>query len=494
MRLTDLLTAGEATACAPPPGGDPEIAGLTADSRTVSPGYLFAALPGSNLDGRAFIADAIAKGAVAVLAPPGTDLGGEPSPRRVAIVTDDNPRRLLALMAARFFGAQPRIAAAVTGTNGKTSVAWFTRQIWTALGHRSASIGTLGIVGPDGKPRPSLTTPDPVALHWELKNLSGAAVDHLVLEASSHGIEQCRLDGVALTAGAFTNLTHDHLDYHGSLDAYRAAKLRLFDTLLPTDGVSVLNADSDAFEAFAEVSRARGMKVLSYGLRAGDFRIEAIRPRPDGQTVSASIFGTRREIRLPLPGGFQVANVLCALGLVVACGDDPSDALEVLSGLSPVPGRIELVAKRGNGAAIYVDYAHTPDALDSVLNALRPHAAARLVVVFGCGGDRDRGKRPMMGEIAARLADVAIVTDDNPRGEEPAAIRREILAACPAAMEIGDRAEAVRAAASILEPGDVLVVAGKGHETGQIIGDAVRPFDDAVCAREAVAEIDGDAP
>ena len=492
MRLTELLTDNGTRRPAPKLSDDPEIAGLTADSRAVSEGYLFAALPGSSLDGRRFIGHAIERGAVAILAPAGTSLDHAASGRPVQIVTDDNPRRRLALMAARFFGGQPRIAAAVTGTNAKTSVASFTRQIWTELGHRAASLGTLGLVAPDAPPKATLTTPDPVGLHAELRTLADDRVDHVVLEASSHGIEQSRLDGVVFSAGAFTNLTRDHLDYHGSFDAYRAAKLRLFDTVLPEDAVSVLNADADDFETFETVCRARGIRTMSYGVKGEDLRVESIQPRPEGQLLTATVFGTRYEIELPLPGAFQAGNALCALGLVVACGDEPSEAVETLSRLTCVPGRLELVARRANGAPVYVDYAHTPDALESVLRALRPHTAGRLVVVFGCGGDRDRGKRPLMGEIAARLADIPVVTDDNPRGEDPAAIRREILAACPGALEYGDRAEAIREAVSMLAPDDLLVVAGKGHETGQIVGDTVRPFDDAVCARDAVAACDGE--
>lgn len=499
MRLTDLLTPSRAAMPPPALDRDPEITGLTADSRAVGPGYLFAALPGASMDGRDFIPDAIARGAVAILAPEGTILAPDGTALKdpdadVPVVTDPDPRRRLSLMAAKFFDGQPRIAAAVTGTNGKTSVAWFTRLIWAELGHRAASLGTLGLMAPDAEPKPTLTTPDPVALHAELRALADDGVDYVVLEASSHGIEQSRMDGVALTAAAFTNLTRDHLDYHGSFEAYRAAKLRLFDTMLPDGATAVLNADAPDFPLFAKTWRDKGGKVLSFGTAGEDIRLEGAVPEADGQRLTVTMAGKQREFLLPLAGAFQASNVLCALGLVIACGDDAEAAVEILPRLTGVPGRMEMAARRSNGAPVYVDYAHTPDALENVLRALRPHTKNRLVAVFGCGGDRDTGKRPLMGEIGNRLSDVPIVTDDNPRTEDAAAIRREVMAACPNGREIGDRAEAIRAAAALLEPGDILVVAGKGHETGQIVGDEVKPFDDRIQAREAVASIDGGAP
>ena len=472
---------------------DPDIAGITANSRAVEPGFLFAALPGSRVDGRDFIADALARGAAAVLAPRGTAL---PDPgAAVPLVTSDNPRHGLAMLAARFYGGQPRIAAAVTGTNGKTSVAWFTRRIWQALGHRAAAMGTLGITTA-AAPREtggSLTTADPVTLHRDLRNLADDGIDHIVIEASSHGLEQSRLDGVRFAAGAFTNLTRDHLDYHRTMDAYRAAKLRLFDSVLPDDAGAVLNTDSEDYPIFSSVARARGLRLIGYGRAAREIRIDWIEPLAHGQRLGLTLYGRGREITLAIPGAFQARNALCALGLAIACGDDAEAALGVLPTLESPPGRLQLVARRANGAAVYVDYAHTPDALSSVLGALRAHAAGRLVVVFGCGGDRDRGKRPQMGAIARDLADVAIVTDDNPRGEQAAAIRREIMAACPDATEIGDRAEAIHRAIASLAPADVLVVAGKGHESGQIVGDRVLPFDDAQVARASVDALDGRA-
>lgn len=441
---------------------DPEIAGMTANSRAVEPGFLFAALPGTQVDGRDYIADALAKGAVAVLAPPGTAL--PPSDQDVALLTAQNPRRRLALLAARFFGDQPAVAAAVTGTNGKTSVAWFTRRIWEALGHQPAAMGTLGVSvdSAPGMAGAGLTTADPVSLHRDLRLLADNGIDHIVIEASSHGLEQSRLDGVRFAAGAFTNLSRDHLDYHRTMDSYRAAKLRLFDSVLPPDATAVLNADSEDYAFFSSVARARGLRLIDYGRAAREIRIDGIEPFAAGQRLRLSLFGKPHEITLPLPGAFQARNALCALGLAISCGDDPEAALGVLPSLDSPPGRLELVATRANGATVYVDYAHTPDALASVLGAMRPHTAGRLVVVFGCGGDRDRGKRPQMGAIARDLSDASIVTDDNPRSEDPSLIRAEILTACPDALEIGDRAEAIHSAISSLGPDDILVIAGKG--------------------------------
>jgi len=493
LRLTDLLELEDDGAMIGH-GGDVEVTGLASDSRRVRPGYLFAALPGTVTDGGRFVADAVARGAVAVLASPEITLTDVPGADDIQLVRNDNPRRRLARMAARFHGAQPEIIAAVTGTNGKTSVAWFTRQIWTRLGHRAASLGTLGITGPGISSKGALTTPDPIALHRELGVLAAAGIGHLVLEASSHGLAQFRLDGVTLRLGAFTNLSRDHLDYHGSMDAYRAAKQRLFSELLPADGTAVLNADAENFAAFAAVCDRRGCRVIDFGAAARDLRIEALEPRADGQALVVRAFGESHRIELPLPGAFQASNALCAVGLVVASGDDASAALAALGDLEGVPGRLQLAARAPCGAPIYVDYAHTPDALAHVLTALRPHTAGKLVVVFGCGGDRDPGKRPMMGAIAHRHADLLMVADDNPRGEDPARIRAEILAACPDAREFDDRAEAIFAAAAALTPGDVLVIAGKGHETGQIIGDTVRPFDDAETARAAVVALGGATP
>jgi len=464
-----------------------EIRGLSADSRKIGPGYLFAALPGTQVDGRNFIDDALGRGAVAVLAEPGTVL--DESERPVALITDENPRRRLALMAARFFKVQPKVIAAVTGTNGKTSVAEFTRQIWQHLGHKAASLGTLGLLPPHADAPASLTTPDPVDLHRCLDAIARDGVDHLAMEASSHGLDQFRLDGVRIGAAAFSNLSRDHLDYHGSEQAYLAAKLRLFGELLAPDGTAVLNADAPEFGTLKALCAGRGLNIISFGAAGGELRLTGLTTAAGGQRLTLVALGRRHDIVLPLAGRFQAANVLAALGLVIAGGESAETAVGALGQLSGVPGRLERVADTPAGGQVFVDYAHTPDALDTVLQALRPHATGRLFVVFGCGGDRDRGKRPIMGEVARSRADQVIVTDDNPRSEDPAAIRREIMTAAPEATEIGDRGRAIETAVGLLDDGDLLVVAGKGHEPGQIVGDRVLPFDDRDVVRAAVARL-----
>ena len=466
-----------------------EITGLTADSRAVRSGFLFAALPGTRTHGRDFIAEALRRGAAAVLADPGTLLPGDGA----VLIADPNPRRRLSLMAAVYYGAQPRTIAAVTGTSGKSSTADFTRQLWAALGHKSASLGTLGLVAPGREEYLPLTTLDPVGLHQRLDALARAGIDRLAIEASSHGLDQHRLDGVRVSAAAFTNISHEHLDYHGSMASYLAAKKRLFEELLPAGAPAVLNSDAPEYRELEALLRARGCPILGYGRSGAALRLERQQAVAGGQELSIRVEGTRHEILFPVPGAFQAMNALAALGLVIATGGDPARAAPALSALTGVRGRIEHVATHPNGARVYVDYAHKPDALETVLTALRPHAAGRLVVVFGCGGDRDRAKRPLMGTIATRLADRVIVTDDNPRSEDPAAIRRQILAAAPDAEEIGDRGAAIGAAVRSLEAGDILVIAGKGHETGQIVGARVLPFDDAEAARAAVAAIGGGA-
>jgi UDP-N-acetylmuramoyl-L-alanyl-D-glutamate--2,6-diaminopimelate ligase len=486
LRLTELLRA---TAAAAPPPHDPEIAGLTADSREVRPGYLFAALPGTRLDGRAFAADAVGRGAVAILTDRAEALALAPKYReRVAIVVDANPQRCLARLAARFCGRPPRIVAAVTGTNGKTSTAEFTRQLWTARGHRAASLGTLGLVGP-GERRPgSMTTPDPVALHRDLADLAQAGIEHAAIEASSHGLAQYRLDGLELAAAAFTNLSRDHLDYHGDLERYRAAKLRLFAELLAPGRGAVLNADSAEFPRLSALCRDRGQPVLAYGkAEAADLRLAASHPRAGGQAVVFEVLGQRHEMALPFAGEFQATNALAAFGLALATGSEAAAAIAALRSLRAPPGRLQFIAEDDSGRAVLVDYAHTPDALSTILAALRPYAGGRLVVLFGCGGDRDPGKRALMGRVAAGSADRVYVTDDNPRGEDPAAIRRAIVAAAPEAIEIGDRRAAIETAIAGLGSGDLLVIAGKGHETGQIVGDRILPFDDAAIVCEIVA-------
>jgi UDP-N-acetylmuramoyl-L-alanyl-D-glutamate--2,6-diaminopimelate ligase len=492
LRLTELLAADHGGPDLRP-GSDPDIVGLTADSRAVRRGFLFAALPGEKKDGRRFISQAIASGAAAILAPAGTQPEPEWQRAGVPLVTDDNPRRRLALLAARLYGRQPRIVAAVTGTNGKTSTAVFTRQIWSQLGEHAASLGTIGLVA-DGKTRkPTLTTPDPVALHADLADLADQGITHLAFEASSHGLAQYRLDGVKIAAAAFTNLTRDHFDYHRTLEAYRAAKLRLFDTLLPAGKPAVVNADAQDFAPFAEAARARGCPVIDFGRNGREIRLVKAAPTETGRRIEIKAFGKTHKLVLPLAGAFQTANALCALGLAVGSGAPADGAVAALSCLEGVPGRMQLAAHTPAGAPVYVDYAHTPDALANVLNALRPHTKGRLAVVFGCGGDRDPGKRPLMGRIADGLADDIYVTDDNPRSENPAAIRAAVMAACPRAKEVGDRAEAIRIAAAALGRRDALVIAGKGHESGQIVGDVVRPFDDVEVARAAVAALAGES-
>jgi UDP-N-acetylmuramoyl-L-alanyl-D-glutamate--2,6-diaminopimelate ligase len=475
--------------------GDIDIRGLTADSRDVKPGFLFAALSGSRSDGRQFVEDAVARGAVAVLTD--DDARFSALSRReppVRVIVDPNPRRRLARMAARFYAPQPETVVAVTGTNGKTSVTVFTRQIWQHLGRRAASLGTIGVVGPDFAQPGALTTPDPVALHRELQLLARGGIDHVALEASSHGLDQFRLDGLDLAAAAFTNLTRDHLDYHRGMEGYFAAKSRLFTELLPADGIAVVNADVPEGPRLAALCQQRGQTVISFGEAAtAALRLVAARPRDTGQELTLRLFGQTHELTLPLVGAFQASNALAALGLAIASGAPLERALAALPLLAGVPGRLEHVATHPNGAPVIVDYAHTPDALETVLKALRAHCRGRIVLVFGCGGDRDAGKRPQMGAIAERLAEVVIVTDDNPRGEDAAAIRRAILSACPKAEEVGDRAAAIRRGLALLAPGDILLLAGKGHERGQIVGGITYPFEDAAVAREAVAELGGES-
>jgi UDP-N-acetylmuramoyl-L-alanyl-D-glutamate--2,6-diaminopimelate ligase len=393
-------------------------------------------------------------------------------------------------MAAALHGAQPAAVVAVTGTNGKTSTVDFLRQIWTLDGTRAASLGTLGLRAEGFPAGPSLTTPDAVALHGTLAELAGAGVAAAAMEASSHGIEQRRLDGVRLAAAGFTNLTRDHLDYHGSMEAYRAAKLRLFDTLLPAGAPAVAHAgmERETLDALRGIAALRGLRLLTVGEAGEDVRLLAQTPTPDGQVLELRAFGVRAAVTLALPGRFQADNVVVAAALAVACGMDPARVLGLLPRLAGVRGRMELAARLPNGAAVYVDYAHTPDALERLLAALRPHVApgARLHVVFGAGGDRDPGKRPLMGRASARFADMCWVTDDNPRSEDPAAIRRAVLADCPGGIDAGERAGAIARAIAELGPGDVLAVAGKGHESGQTVGAVTYPFDDAAVVRGIV--------
>jgi UDP-N-acetylmuramoyl-L-alanyl-D-glutamate--2,6-diaminopimelate ligase len=466
---------------------DPPIAGVTADSRRVQPGWLFAALPGAQADGRAFIDQALARGAVAILAPQDTPDLNVNAP----LIRACDTRRLYALAASRFHGAQPETVVAVTGTNGKTSVATFCRQIFARLGHRAASLGTLGLQiedsnGTESLTGPGLTTPDAAEVARLAADLHARGVTHLALEASSHGLDQRRLDGLSLSAAGFTNLSQDHLDYHGDMEVYRAAKLRLFETLAPRAAPAVLNADAADFPAFAAAAVVNGHTVMSVGETGRAIRLIRRVAEPHGQRLTLEAQGRTYEVDLPLAGAFQASNVLVAAGLCIAAGEKAGQVMAALATLKGAPGRLQRVGAGSNGGEAYVDYAHTPDGLYTVLDALRPHTRGRLMVVFGAGGDRDATKRPLMGQAAARLADLAIVTDDNPRSEDPASIRAAVLAGCPGALDVGDRRAAIRAAVAQLRDGDVLVVAGKGHEQGQTIAGQVHPFDDVTETRAAL--------
>jgi UDP-N-acetylmuramoyl-L-alanyl-D-glutamate--2,6-diaminopimelate ligase len=464
---------------------DIEIRGVTADSRTIKRGDLFVAVAGGKADGLRFVDAAIAAGAAAVAAErrPTTPLPNEIGFLRVA-----NSRRAIASIAARFFPRQPGIIAAVTGTSGKTSVVSFVRQIWTTNGRCAASIGTVGIVSPRGESYGALTTPDPIALHRSLDALADDGVTHLAIEASSHGLDQYRLDGLRITAAGFTNITRDHLDYHPTFEAYFAAKLRLFRDLLPKGAAAVINVDHDRSQDVIAAAAARGLAVVTVGRNGTVIRlIEAAR---DGfsQILQIEHGGKHYRVRLPLVGEFQAENALMAAGLAIATSDKPDSVFAALERLEGAKGRLERVGEN-RGAQIFVDYAHKPDALAKALEALRPYAAGRLVVVLGAGGDRDRGKRPLMGAVAVAKADRVIVTDDNPRSEDAASIRAAIIAAAPGAIEIGDRREAIRRAVAELRAGDILLIAGKGHETGQIIGDRIMPFSDHEAVAAALKEL-----
>lgn len=474
-------------------GREAVVTGLAVDSRQVKPGNLFAALPGAKMHGGEFITYALRMGAAAVLTDrEGAEIAHDDLARTgAALVIAEDPREALARAAALWFGAQPATIVAVTGTNGKTSVATFTRQIWTELGLQAANIGTTGVEGAFTAPSPH-TTPEPVTLHRLLSEMAAAGVTHCAMEASSHGLDQRRLDGVTLKAAAFTNFTQDHLDYHHTFDAYFAAKAGLFSRVLPEDGTAVVYMHDRRGADIEEIVRQRGQRFLAVG-RAPEDDLVILGQRFDatGQDLRFSWRGQPHMARLHLIGGFQAANVLVAAGLAIGAGEDPEAVFAVLPRLTTVRGRMQLAATRDNGAAVFVDYAHTPDAVATALKALRPHVLGRLVVVLGAGGDRDRGKRPLMGAAAAANADIVFVTDDNPRTEDPATIRAAVLAACPEATEVGDRAEAILRGVDALGPGDALLIAGKGHESGQVIGTDIYPFDDAEQASVAVAALDG---
>jgi UDP-N-acetylmuramoyl-L-alanyl-D-glutamate--2,6-diaminopimelate ligase len=463
-----------------------EVGGVAFDSRKVRSGDVFFALAGAKDDGLKHVAEALSRGAVAVVCERDATMGVHAqSPAPFLKVAD--ARAALSRAAGRIFPWQPETVVAVTGTSGKTSVVAFVRQIWTALGREAASLGTTGVISRPLTVYGSLTTPDPLALHETLDKLARAGVTHLALEASSHGLDQRRLDGVRLAAGAFTNLTRDHMDYHASTEDYLAAKMRLFRELLPKGAPAVIDADSEAAPKAIAVARDAGLFVMTVGAKGETIRLAAATRDGLGSGLDIEFGGRRRRVRLPLPGDFQISNALVAAGLCIATGSEADAVFKALQSLEGAPGRLERIGEL-RGASVFVDYAHKPDALEKALAALRPYVSGKLVVVFGCGGDRDAGKRPIMGEIATRLADVVIVTDDNPRSENPAAIRAQILAAAPGALDIGDRAAAIRAGVDRLGPGDALMIAGKGHEVGQIIGDRTLPFSDAEEARAALRE------
>jgi UDP-N-acetylmuramoyl-L-alanyl-D-glutamate--2,6-diaminopimelate ligase len=467
------------------------ITGLTSDSRKVKPGYLFAALSGSKTDGAKFVKDAVGRGAVAVLGAPA--LQADVSALGVRFIPDANPRLGLARYAAAFYPAQPDVIAAITGTKGKSSIVAFLREIWTALGKPAASLGTVGVISPRGGIALNHTTPDPVEIHELLSQLKGDGVDHLAIEASSHGLDQHRLDGVKVAASGFTNITRDHMDYHPTFENYLAAKLRLFTELVQNDGLAVVNADAEHADAFIDAARARGLKLITVGRKGDTIHLERREDQGGSQALTLRYDNKIHYVLLPQAGDFQASNALVAAGIAIGLGDDAGRVFKALEHLKGAPGRMEKVAFSKDGAPIYVDYAHTPDSLEKVLEALRPHTANRLHVVFGCGGDRDKGKRPLMGAIAARLADDVIITDDNPRTEDAATIRAEILVTAPGAREIGDRHDAIRSGIAALATGDVLILAGKGHESGQYINGVSYPFSDRDEAVKFATELGGRA-
>jgi UDP-N-acetylmuramoyl-L-alanyl-D-glutamate--2,6-diaminopimelate ligase len=489
LKLSDLIAAGRGRIGTPEPvtflsGPDVGIAGITAEAPQVKPGMLYAAIPGGWESDVARIPAALEAGAAAVLLPAGSGLD---IPDDVAVLTTANPRRALAFLSAALAGPSPETVVAITGTCGKTSTTDFVRQLWTLLGYRAASIGTIGLISPDWRvAEVAATTPHPNYLHPALAYLVEDGVDHLVLEATSHGLHQHRIDALPLSAAAFTNLSRDHLNYHGTMDAYFAAKQRLFAELLPMGAPAVVNADSDVAETIIGIARSRDHRLIRTGRAGDEVHLLHHDSTAAGQVLELDAFGRIAKVRFPVPGAFQVENLLVALGLVIATGADAAQTLAQVEHLVGVPGRIEPIAVTPSGGAVYVDYAHKPGALEAVLRALRPRTSGRLVVVFGCGGEADGGNRGLMGAIAARHADDVIITDDNPRREDPAQIRAQIRGGAPRAVEIGDRAEAIRSAMSALKSGDTLVIAGKGHETTQTVAGVDHPFEDSAVVRTVV--------
>jgi UDP-N-acetylmuramoyl-L-alanyl-D-glutamate--2,6-diaminopimelate ligase len=465
-------------------GFDPEITGLTADSRDVAPGCLFAAIPGERMDGAQFIAQAEERGAAAILARPG-------AASALPIVFDAAPRRRLSQMASRFYPRQPEIIAGVTGTNGKTSTVRFAAQIWSRLGWSAGSIGTLGAHGANYARKIAHTTPEPVTLHETLQEMADAGVKYLAMEVSSHGLKQNRCDGVNFSIAAFTNITQDHLDYHDNFDDYFSAKRRLFDELLPENGVVVVNMDGEGAEDVLKHSKRSGRRVITTGAHGDDIRLVGCSPQPDGMRLEVDACGNQYVADTHLIGAFQAENALLAAGIVIASGARPGAVMPRLETILGAPGRMEpvlIVGKTGKAFGVYVDYAHTPDAVATALKAIRPHAVRRVIAIIGAGGDRDKKKRPLLGRAAAENADIVIVTDDNPRSEDPAAIRRDVMKGCPLAEEIDDRGKAIATGVAMLQAGDVLLIMGKGHETGQVVGDKTLPFDDAEVALMALRD------
>jgi UDP-N-acetylmuramoyl-L-alanyl-D-glutamate--2,6-diaminopimelate ligase len=473
-------------------GENPALSHLVVDSRAVKPGTLFAAMPGSTIHGATFVEKALEMGAVAVLTDAeGAEIAGAAiRTAGAALVISAQPREALSRTAALWHGAQPKTMIAVTGTNGKTSVSTFVRQIWIEMGLAAVNLGTTGVEGAWSAPL-AHTTPEPITLHRTLAQAARNGITHAAMEASSHGLDQRRLDGVTLTAAGFTNFTQDHLDYHQTFEAYFDAKAGLFARVLPEDGTAVVNIDDPKGVEMAAIAKARGCSVITVGRDGGDLHLTGQRMDAVGQELRFDWRGKSFQKRLDLIGGFQADNVMLACGLVIACGAAPADVFDTLPHLSTVRGRMQLAATRDNGAAVFVDYAHTPDAVATALSAMRPHVMGRLVAIVGAGGDRDAGKRPLMGAAAQAQADAVIVTDDNPRSEDPASIRAAVLEGAPDAIEVGDRAEAILRGVDMLGAGDALLIAGKGHETGQTVGDDVLPFDDVEQASVAVAALDG---
>jgi UDP-N-acetylmuramoyl-L-alanyl-D-glutamate--2,6-diaminopimelate ligase len=464
-----------------PSGQSADVSGFAIDHRKVARGTVFGAFRGSRFNGEDFIGDAVAAGAVAIVARPEATVIG------AIHIADAEPRRAFARLAAKYFTPFPETVVAVTGTNGKTSTAELTRQLWRMAGFHAASIGTLGVTTADDQVSTGLTTPDIVTFLSNMAGLAREGVTHAAFEASSHGLSQYRTEGLPVRAGAFTNLSRDHLDYHGTMEAYLEAKLRLFTEVVDEDGAAVVWMDDDASARVAELAAERGLKLITVGAKGETLKLVKREPTQLGQTLTVEAEGKAHIIKLPLIGAYQAANALTAAGLALASGGALGATLDNLARVQPVRGRLERAAISKTGAPIYVDYAHTPDGLRAAIEALRPHAAGRLIVMFGAGGDRDTGKRPEMGAVAVQLSDHVIVTDDNPRSEDAAAIRRDVLAGAPGATEIGGRREAISAAIGEAKAGDIVLLAGKGHEQGQIIGDKVLPFDDVAVARECAA-------